>query len=46
VIRRGNWSLVSRGLVDVCGYICYANPEGLAGSAQPRVYIPSCCLRP
>jgi hypothetical protein len=46
VIRHGNWSLVSRGLVNVCRYICYTNPKGSAGSAQSRIYIPSYCLRP
>ena len=45
MIRHGNRSLVSRELVDVCRYICYANPKGSAESAQPRVYMSSCYLR-
>ena len=40
-----HWSQVKR--VLWCIYcIVAANPEGSAGSAHPRVYIPSSCLRP
>ena len=40
-----HWSQVRRVLWCIY-FIVVANPEGSAGSAHPRVYIPKGCLRP
>jgi hypothetical protein len=46
ISRRDSLVTGQEGLVVYILYIVAANPEGSAGSAHPRVYIPSGCLRP